>query len=108
VSFGDLFKTLIEDWVRYRWRDTVALSMIVFGSWLLIHAVNAQTTQAGQTLLAAGMIMIDPKGMRPGTSGGGINGNGVPATSVPTSANPQAPATPPASPVVVEGWPVKK
>ena len=118
MTFGDLTKTLLEDWVRYRWKDTAALLLIFGGFWVLLHTQNTMALDSAKGIIGAGLIILDPRGMMPGTSGNGKNGNGRPATSAPTSADPDAPATvaSPAGIVAAElqtsakppqGWPRK-
>jgi hypothetical protein len=119
MTFGDLCKTLIEDWVRYRWKDTAALGLIAGGFWVLLHTQNTMALDSAKGIIGAGLIILDPRGMMPGTSGNGKNGsNGKPATSAPTSANPDAPPTVPSPAGIVaaelqtsaklpEGWPRK-
>jgi hypothetical protein len=88
----DLLKALVEDWVRYRWRDSVALLLISGGFFVILHTQNAAALDSAKGIIGAGLIMLDPRAMKPGTSGG-PNGNGKDVA--PTSANPDAP---PASP----------
>jgi hypothetical protein len=95
MSFSDLLKTLLEDWVRYRWKDTVALTLIAFGFTVLLHTANAAACDSAKGVIGAGLIILDPRGMLPGTSGRGTgNGNGASdghPSDVATSANPGAP-----------------
>ena len=118
MTFADLAKTLIEDWVRYRWKDSCALLLIGGGFWVILHTTNTIALDSAKGIIGAGLIILDPRGMMPGTSGNGKNGNGKPATSVPTSADPNAPATVPSPAGIVatelqtsakppQGWPSK-
>jgi hypothetical protein len=86
MKLGDLLQALLEDWVRYRWRDTVALWLIAGGFAVMLWTTDTGIRGEAKTLIGAGLIILNPRGMLPGTSG---NGSGQPSTS----SNPTAPAT---------------
>jgi hypothetical protein len=102
-----IFASLVDDWIRFRWRDTVALVLIFGGVGFMAYSKNSLVTDAGKGLMSAGLIMLDPRAMLRGSSPGE---NGSMTTTVTekttatlpvqTSAN-QSPPAPPA------GWPAK-
>lgn len=67
MTFADLAKSLIDDFVRYRWRDVVALFLILTGLWVLMHSQDGMARDSAKGLIGAGLIMIDPRAMLPGT-----------------------------------------
>lgn len=76
-SFADVIKILLDDFVRMRWGDLVALLLIFSGICLVLLAVghfqgNTAIEKLGSSLVAAGLFALRPITMKSGSA----NGNG--------------------------------
>lgn len=86
-----LFKLLLDDFVRYRWRDLVALALIGGGVSILIYSQDPGARDEAKAIIGAGLIMLDPRGMLPGARPAEPPGNGAAGAAVPTSAKAELP-----------------
>lgn len=86
-----LFKLLLDDFVRYRWRDLVALALIGAGVSILIYSQDPGARDEAKAIIGAGLIMLDPRGMLPGARPAEPPGNGTAPPAVPTSAKAELP-----------------
>jgi hypothetical protein len=94
-----MMKALIEDWIRFRWRDTVALMLIAGGFVVILHTANVMALDSAKGIIGAGLIMLDPRAMLPMPKSNGNNTTTQTTTKVQTSA--EAPAA------SVSDWPAK-
>lgn len=86
-----LLKLLLDDFVRYRWRDLVALALIGGGVSILIYSQDPGARDEAKAIIGAGLIMLDPRGMLPGARPAEPPGNGAAPPAVPTSAKAERP-----------------
>lgn len=83
MTFVTIIKTLLDDFVRYRWRDLVAVFMLVFGFWVILHSQDAMARGEAKGLIGAALIMLDPRAMLPSHPPANGNGNGGTPQSIP-------------------------
>jgi hypothetical protein len=68
VTALELLKSLLDDWIRYRWRDTVALTLIGIGFFVMMHSTDMMVRIEAKAMIAAALIILDPRAMLPGNS----------------------------------------
>jgi hypothetical protein len=79
VNQWPLLKSFLDDTLRQRWGDLVALFLILLGVWLLIHSLDEMVRGEAKGLIGAGLFALRPKTMS-------SNGNGTTSTYVATVA----------------------
>jgi len=63
MTLIDMIKSLADDFIRQRWGDLVAMSLILLGVWLVMHGATEVVADQGKALGAAGLLALRPRTM---------------------------------------------
>jgi hypothetical protein len=80
MTSADMLKAFLDDMIRQRWGDLVALFLILLGVWLIIHSADDVVRGEAKGLIGAGLFALRPK-----TMAANGNGNGSSTTSQTTT-----------------------
>jgi len=70
MKLYELVKLLLDDFVRQRWGDLVALFLIMLGVWLVMHGMDEVVKDVGKGLVASGLVTLKLRTM-PSPNGNG-------------------------------------